>query len=311
MPSRAYQPAAPDSVGMADALDHDEVFDHTPAPQAASSAVPAPVNAGPMIRDQVALKPFSPSFGAPKQIKPKAPFMSYPTTTSVGGMGLPTDPKQVQEQKAKLHNMGVTYQPNVAAPKHPEPKQTTIGDAPPAMSTMLNNIPAFAQEVYGDAAPNRQLPEPLMNHPRNQQQQSAAPPPIQKVAAPPPPMGRVAAAPPPAPVAARAPVVAPAPAPPVVHRQAAPAQPASKPAPAPQQQQTEDTSAAIPKNAKKVVTTTTTTTKIVDGKEVTETHVHHSVVVKKKGFGMPKFLKNLGGAKEKKTTTTTTTTTEE
>jgi hypothetical protein len=56
----------------------------------------------------------------------------------------------------------------------------------------------------------------------------------------------------------------------------------------------------IPKNAKKVITTTTTTTKIVDGKEVAETHVHHQVVMGKSW--LPKFFKG----KEKKEITTTT-----
>lgn len=85
---------------------------------------------------------------------------------------------------------------------------------------------------------------------------------------------------------------------------AKPAQSPAAPAATTSSTTTEDQPADIPKNAKKVVTTTTTTTKIVDGKEVVETHVVHNVVVKTKNpFGFLK--KKLVGNKKKITTHTT------
>jgi hypothetical protein len=302
MPAKSYPAAAPDAIGMADALDHDEEFDDSsPADnnsRPTSQAPRNPVNQGPMLRDQVTLKPtntFNPSFGDSKPIKTKPAPRSTPAT--VGGTGLPADPKVLQATLAKMNKTGVTYEPNKEAPSYPEIKKTVISDAPPPMGAMVTNIPAFAAEVYGDAHPNQQKPEPLMNHPRNQNQ-PAPPPPVTR-ATPPPPITVAAPAPPPVVVQAPPPApVAAAPTP------AAPATTTSHSTTASSADPPAETSAAIPKNAKKVVTTTTTTTKIVDGKEVTETHVHHTVVVKKKGFGISNIFKK----KDKKETTTTTTT---
>jgi hypothetical protein len=304
MPAKSYPAAAPDAIGMADALDHDEEIDTSPvAPEGAAATSQAPrnpVNEGPMLRDQITLRPtntFNPSFGDAKPIKTQPVPFSTPAT--VGGTGLPADPKVLQATLAKMNKTGVTYEPNKEAPTYPEIKNTVISEAPPPMGAMVTNIPAFAADVYGDAHPNQQKPEPLMNHPRNQQNQpkppmtQTAPTPPVTVAAPtlPPPIIVQA---PPAPVVAATPPAAPA--------MATSSSTTSSSSPDPP---TMDASAAIPENAKKVTTTTTTTTKIVDGKEVTETHVHHTVVVKKKGFfGIPNIFKG----KDKKETTTTTTT---
>jgi hypothetical protein len=302
MPSKAYPPAQPDAIGMADALDYNEEF-----------LDDGNRGSGVKIREQVGLKKspppntsFEPDFGAPRAVKVKgAPHHDASLPPPSYAPGLPTDPRQVQEQKAKLADMGIVYEPNKEAPKHPEARKVTVDAAPPTMGSMVTNIPAFAQPLYGDNSPNQEtFSDPLAKHGKDA---NNTPPPTvtTRVDAPPPPIGSrplsSAAAPPPA-----APV-APAPAPVLPPAPVAPAPtPTTTPAPAPVPATTTTTPPApeIPKNAKKVVTTTTTTTKIVDGKEVVETHVHHDVVLKKKGFTMPKLF-----GKKKKTITSTTTTT--
>ena len=181
--SKSHPPAQPDAIGMADALDYDEEF-----------LDDGNRGGGLKIREQVSLRKapppnttFEPNFGAPQKVKVKGgPPRDAELPPPTYAPGLPTDPRQVQEQKAKLLDTGTTYEPEREAPKFPEAKQTTVAAAPPSIGSMVTNIPAFAQAVYGDKSPTQEtFSDPLAKHGKDAGRDRAP----TQVNAPPPPIG--------------------------------------------------------------------------------------------------------------------------
>ena len=191
MVSKTYAPAEPDAIAMADALDHEEDFDHTTTaahPEAASAAA---AEEAATLEPSSGLMSESPEVMAQSQPKSVVNETPKPDVNETSAKA-----QQMRETRAGLTATGRTYAPNQAAPDwEPPPKQVEVSEAPPAIGSLATVRPAFAgADPFANAAP-------ALDHARGSSQPVMAPPsPIHQVTSAP-----SSAVPPPVPAAPPAP----------------------------------------------------------------------------------------------------------
>ena len=263
-----------------------------PASAPAQQAAPVPVAAAPAAMGAPA------ALGAPAPPSDQ-PYFAVPATINHGVVHPPTlgAPAPIPAPAPAAHLGGPVLGAPIPAPIAPAPAPPMVG-AP----VLGAPIPAPAP-VLGAPIP---APAMYMSPPPPPQQQQAQVP----ASVPPPPSNQPYFAVPANLNVPPAQYVAPAPAPPGAHVAPPAAAAAAPPAVSDESKILASTSRSntatatsanshdatnadvkIPRGAKVITTETITTKQLPNGQIITETHIHKEIVVKKRVFGLPGFLK--------------------